>query len=287
MASNISQLPLERRLGNMTKKGAGRSNNIIPFPNASAEHGGDEGHGGGHGGHADPIHDAEVTYNSAKRVLDTTQLAHDEAFLYAAKLIRDKKGEVDTSRLEDEGMRDKFVKRMLQFYVRRARKSFAADEQEDHGEHAEDEAEGEDIDPIKADRMLQAYMGMTGTILKKQISQYGAKYSKEVHDGLMNRVHQQMQQQFDESITSNIKHENIEDVIQYTHVDPHQIKRPLELDEAKDLLRTKFHGDVSESYLKRNSWYGAPKHGEEGSAHNVVRMSDYKKPAHAHLKKTG
>src|SRR3989338_5105624 len=116
-------------------------------------------------------------------------------------------------------MRDKFVKRMLQFYVRRARKSFSeAGEHEEHGGHAEDEAEGEDIDPVKADRMLQAYMGMTGTILKRNISQYGAKYSKEVHDGLMTRVHQQMQQQFDDTITSNIKHENIESVIQYTHI---------------------------------------------------------------------
>ncbi len=278
MSSNISQLPLERRLGNMTKKGGHTETST---DDANSSHGShavnfSSGGHGRHGGHADPIHEAEVTYKSAKKVLDTTQLTHDEAFLYAAKIARDKKGEFDSSKLEDEGIRDKFVKRMLQFYVRRAKKSFAADEHEEHGEHAEDEAESEDIDPIKADRMLQAYMGMTGTILKKQISQYGAKYSKEVHDGLMNRVHQQMQQQFDESITSNIKHENIEDVIQYTHVDSHQIKRPLELDEAKDLLRTKFHGDISESYLKRNSWYGAPKHGDHESP-NVVHMSDHKK----------
>lgn len=230
-------------------------------------------HGGGHGGgHKDLIHDAETTYKSAKRVLDTTQLAHDEAFLYAAKLIRDKKGEVDTNKLEDEGMRDKFVKRMLQFYIRRAKKSFSeAGEHEEHGAHGEDEAEGEDIDPIKADRLLQAYINMTGTQLKRQIGQYGAKYSKEVHDGLMAQVHRQMQQQFDESITSNIKHENIESVIQYTHVDPHQIKRPLELEEAKELLRTKFQGDVSDSYLKRHSWYGpsTETHGDAGGHHTV------------------
>ena len=171
MTSNISQLPLERRLGNMSTKKGGHSSNVVQMPraNASAEHGGEE-HGGGHGGgHADPIHDAETTYKSAKRVLDTTQLAHDEAFLYAAKLIRDKKGEVDTSKLEDEGMRDKFVKRMLQFYVRRARKSFSeAGEHEEHGAHGEDEAEGEDIDPVKADRLLQAYMKRPGTMLKSK-----------------------------------------------------------------------------------------------------------------------
>lgn len=213
--------------------------------------------------------ESKKLYQSAKRVLDTAELAHDDAFKYAAKVIETKKGEIDTSKLEDEEIRNKFVKRMLQFYVKKARQSFSGNEE--HGGH--EESDEEEVDQLTADRYMQAYINRTGTQLRRQIVAQGANYDKDTHNRLMADVQQQMRQQFNESVTGNLERKDIEAIIRYSGVSGNMVKHTPELDEAKRLLLQKYEGTISDKYLKGQSWYGPSSHtethGETGGGHHT------------------
>jgi|TARA_B100002003_G_C14059145_1_gene509930 hypothetical protein len=136
-----------------------------------------------------------------KRLLDTTKLAHTEAYLQAVETIKDKKGNVDYELLEEEGARDKFADAMVGHYVLKAKEYFGSD------------ISGDDV--LQVDMLLNAYTGATKTELENLIKKQGKNYTLDKHEQTRNRLVGKIANQIRPTIYSSLKDEHKGDLIQH------------------------------------------------------------------------
>ena len=111
----------------------------------------------------------------AKKIADTTELAHSKAFTTAAEaVLKDKEGNIDYELLEKSDVQDKFVQKMVEHYVERANKYF-----------------GSKVNPkdrIEVDQLLRTYAGITQTQLEQYLRTHGKGYNLQRHENIRDEL---------------------------------------------------------------------------------------------------
>lgn len=154
----------------------------------------------------------ESLKKKAKRILDTTKLAHSEAYVISAdSLLRDKEGNIDYGLLKEDNMQKKFVDSMVSHYIQRANEYF--------GMNINSE------DRMQVDQLLKAYAGVTKTQLERNLKTHGEKYNIELHEKNRDKFVEEVGNQLyssagahlkDEHAADFVKHMGIEDIVDAT-----------------------------------------------------------------------
>lgn len=139
---------------------------------------------------------------TADKLADTIEIHHEQAYLKAAdEHLKGEDGLHDYSRLKDKDVREKFAEEMTNFYVDRAKAYFKIDK--DHK-----------LDEMQTDLIMQAYAGITRSSLKERLKQLRHRFTLEQFKPLVAEIKQEVKQKLNTSITSDIKEEHLEGMVE-------------------------------------------------------------------------
>ncbi len=184
----------------------------------------------------------------AKKILDTTKLAHSEAYVISAdSLLRDKEGNIDYGLLEKAKIQQQFVDQMVGHYIQRANEYF--------GTNINSE------DRMQVDQLLRAYAGITKTELEKNVRTYGKKYTVETHEKVRDELIKKVAEQLSESAGAHLREEHIGDFVKHMGIEDIVDSTKMRVEDIK-LLHGAYdaHGALSPKLIE--STYlelGAPK----------------------------
>lgn len=130
----------------------------------------------------DPIAKFKKWYDKANKIAETTKLAHSEAYIKAAELLKDEDGNVDLEKLEKEDMQKNFTDAMYGHLYSKAQKHFKSKLAMD--------------DPLTADRLMQAYTNTTYKEIHDLVRTHKKDYNIDKHentrDGLIRKLRQEL-----------------------------------------------------------------------------------------------
>ena len=202
----------------------------------------------------------ELLANKAKtatRLADTIEIHHEQAYLKAADThLKGEDGLHDYSRLKDKDVRDKFAEEMTSFYVDKARAYFKIDK--DHK-----------LDDMQTDLIMQAYAGITRSALKERLKQLRHRFTLEEFKPLVAEIKQEVRQKLNTSITSDLKEENIDSMVEEMGLQKEIDPNKLPLEEAKLMALNYIANDshVPKNFYEGKVYHRKPEPAKAGAGH--------------------
>jgi len=188
----------------------------------------------------------ESLKKKAKRIGDTTELAHSKAYTTAAEaLLKDKEGNIDYELLDKSDIQQKFTDKMTEHYITAANKYF--------GSKLKPE------DQFQVDQLMQAYAGVTKTELGKYVKTFGKKYTMGAHNAQMGELLKKVKDQLGKSASSHLKDEHVGDFVKHLGLEDMVDSTKMRIEDIR-LLHDEYevHGTLSPKLIE-NAYQ---KHGE-------------------------
>lgn len=154
-----------------------------------------------------PKHITEYFKKSDKvdMLLESTKIAHSQAYNAALEAILDEKtGLYDHKKLEDTKVQDKFIDKMVDSYLSFAVKRLGMKEKPK--------------DELEQDIILQRYLGITKTDLKRSIRKAKSNYSIEVHEATRKKLIERQEKELQPLTYSHMDKSHIGDILKHTGV---------------------------------------------------------------------
>ncbi len=177
-------------------------------------------------------------YHHATKLLDTASVTHHEAYTSALnKHLRDEKGNVDFSRLDQSAVQQQFVKSMSDMYVSRARQHFKM---------------AKDLDEMDKELLMNAYVGATTGELQEVVKQHGKNLNYQRFSDVAQDFNKRIGKQLYASAASHLDEEHIPDIIKFVGLEGKVNSDRINLQQARALLQN-FHeeGAISDSVLRQ------------------------------------
>jgi len=141
------------------------------------------------------------------KIIDTTTNVHTEAYQSGLSLdeMRDEEGNIDYKKLNDEGIQDKFLEKMVDTYLEGAVKDLKLKEKPE--------------DYLEQDRVLQAYIGVTRSELKKKLRKDKSKYTQVAHEELRDKLIKAQKEKLFPLRAEHFEDKHINDILEHTGAD--------------------------------------------------------------------
>lgn len=150
--------------------------------------------------HIEEYHDLAERVEGA---LKTTDHHHRRAFIEGEKTIMDEDGNIDYNKLKEEANQEKFSKAMVDTYIDAARQYF----------HIGKDKTGDDI---WHEQLLNAYAGVTGAELKRNIRKAKERFDFEYFtENVRSDVMEKLRRQLESVKATSIKEEHLDDIVDY------------------------------------------------------------------------
>lgn len=173
-----------------------------------------------------------------KKLLDTTQAVHTEAYQKALETIRDKEGQIDYEMLEDIANQDRFLDKMMDHYLVSAAKAFGL--------------KGVPKDELEQDILLQRYIGVTKGRLKNHLRKVKSEYTLNAHEKIRDDLVKKQREELLPLRHSHFEREHIKDILLYTGTKDYLDPDRLEIEHAAGLLNHyKEQGEIPLSHLEK------------------------------------
>ncbi len=185
-------------------------------------------------------------YTKAKKLTDTIHRHHRQAYDSAIDShLTGKDGLVDMDKLDNSKVQDKFVDKMTDIYLSKAKQTL--------GMKGKDQIENELI--------LNTYAGITKNELKSAVKSQGSDYTFDNHHGHMKQIiKEKIAPTLFNAASSHLKSSDISDIIKYTKTSGFIDSKKIRKGEAINLL-TSYHesGQVASKPYRHEIYYKKPK----------------------------
>lgn len=172
-----------------------------------------------------------------RKLLNTTHAVHTKAYLKGLEVITDKNGEVDYQKLEDEDTQDKFLKKMVDYYLDSAV----------HTLGLKDRPKSE----IEEEMFLLKYTGITKGHLKRMLRESKSKYTLKAHENVRDGLIKKQTEELEPLRITHLEKKHIGDILQHVGIKDYLDKDRIQLGHAAHLLDLyKEKGEFSLSDLK-------------------------------------
>ena len=161
-------------------------------------------------------------YSKAKRLTDTINKHHRTAYDAAVDThLTDKEGLVDMEKLDDSNVQKKFVNKMNDVYLSKAKQALGV------------KGKGKMEDEL----ILSSYMGITKHELSSAVKSSGSDYHFNAHNQTMAKVvSEKIAPTLQTSAIAHIKSKDIDDILQYTKADKFVDKNKVRKEDAIEFL---------------------------------------------------
>ena len=147
-----------------------------------------------------PIETLEQLLGKAKKIANTTEHEHTAAYTNAAEaLLKDAEGNIDYELLEEPDIQDKFVDKMTDHYLKKAKDYFKSNVSKG--------------DKFQTDLLLEAYAGITGSQLRSMIKTHGKDYTHQQHEHARGELVKRIRQKLNQTAASHLKDEHVPDLV--------------------------------------------------------------------------
>ena len=186
----------------------------------------------------------KVLLDKKKKLLDTTELVHSEAYdKIVRELLMDKEGKVDYSKLKDSGMQLKFADKLKEHYLKAAKEALGVKE-----------SKGE----LEDEMLLQAYTGATSEYFRGAISELKHRYTKKAHNEHSGKLVDAQDKQLIPIVYRNVKDEDIEDIINRIGAKDYINHKKVTRDHAIALLQRHYETGVTEKMVESEIYHKKP-----------------------------
>jgi len=202
-----------------------------------------------------------------KKILDTTEAAHSEAYQKGLVVITDKKtGEIDYTQLKDTKNQDAMLDKMMEHYLSRACQALKVKIPEDG---------------LEQDIILQQYAGITRGELKRVMREAKENYTLQQHENIRDSLMKKQRGKLLPLRASHFDDSHIEDILAHTGTKDYVTKDTVGIERATGLLDLyQEKGEISLSDLERLS--ATPE--EKGGWGSKAYLTDKAKKAVKDLK---
>ncbi|MFT4343576.1 MAG: hypothetical protein ACMXYE_02405 [Candidatus Woesearchaeota archaeon] len=142
----------------------------------------------------------------AKKITQATSLYHSDAYISAAKkhLVHADGQSIEYDKLDDAKVQDAFVKELVGEYKEAAFRHFGIDKKK-----------GKEYDALRADPILQAYMGTTEEEIGRLVRRFGKDYTIETHEKVRDDFVKKIKEQLDASASGHLSDKHVDDLVKY------------------------------------------------------------------------
>lgn len=184
----------------------------------------------------------------AKNMVSTMDRHHRGAYNAAVDAVLTKDGTVDQDLLDDKNVQVKFVDKMVDHYISKAKQQFKIQE-------------GAKFDDLEQTLLMNAYSGTTRDQLLQEVRQHKKGFTfdyfnREVRPEMTKQIYHHLKS----AAGSHLKEEHIDDIIRYTKTEGLIDKEKIRLQEAVPLLEIyEEMGMISPKQIKDSIFYKKPK----------------------------
>lgn len=161
-------------------------------------------------------------HDQMRKLLDTTEAVHAEAYHKGLESIRDKKGQVDYQMLEEVKNQDKFLDKMVDHYLSSAVQRMGLKEKPK--------------DAFDQDVLLQQYIGVTRGQLRNFMRKAKSKYTLQRHEGLRGELMKKQEQSLVPLRSNHFEDEHKEDILKYVGAHEYIAKDNVDVSDLTGLL---------------------------------------------------
>ncbi len=161
-------------------------------------------------------------HDQMRKLLDTTEAVHSEAYSKGIETIRDKKGQVDYQMLEEVKNQDKFLDKMVDHYLSSAVQRMGLKEKPK--------------DAFEQDVLLQQYVGVTRGELKKIMRIIKSKYTLQKHEGIRGKLMEEQQKRLVPLRSNHLEENHKEDILKYIGAHEYIAKDNVDVSDLTGLL---------------------------------------------------
>ncbi len=161
-------------------------------------------------------------HDQVRKLLDTTEAVHADAYHRALDTIRDQKGMVDYQMLEEVKSQDKFLDKMIDHYLNSAVQRMGLKEKPK--------------DALEQDILLQQYIGVTKGELKNIMRKSKSKYNLKQHEGIRGELMKQQEKRLMPLRGHHFEDEHKEDILKYMGVHEYVAKDNVDISNLTHLL---------------------------------------------------
>ncbi len=175
-------------------------------------------------GHQTPLQQFMEGRKAVKRLADTLYTHHQEAYTSAANVhLKNGRGQIDFSQLEDAAVQEKFAQQMTDFYVAKAKENFGI---------------GKDVklDPIRVNQLLFAYAGITKDQLIRLIKQRGENFTHEHFSSVAKELSDSVHERLAPTAAEHVKPEHIPGILKDMKLDDIVDATKVRLEEVVGLM---------------------------------------------------
>jgi hypothetical protein len=167
-----------------------------------------------------------------RRLLDTTAVAHSEAYLAGVKAITNDKGEVDYDLLDNAKKQDAMLEKMMDVYMSRALKA----------QNIKEKPEEE----FDQDVIMKRYIGVTKNELRRIMRQAKSDYTLEHHEKIRGQLIQKQHGELSPLRHSHFEESHMESILKHTGVGDYLNPKRITAGHAASLLDLyKHRGEIT------------------------------------------
>ena len=200
----------------------------------------------------DPIKKWKRLRKKVKRVLDTTEIHHHEAYLTAKDKFLMENKEVVYDKLDDKEIQEKFADEMANYYIERAKEYFNLQR---------------NLKDYEKDILLLAYADTTRLGLRQLVTQHGSDFTYKKYSAETPKLIKKLGEKLTGAISEHFTEKHIEDILEETELDKIINPEKLTLPEALGYLEVHEEEGLSKKgivkQLKRKKPYLLTEEGEE------------------------
>lgn len=183
-----------------------------------------------------------------KKLLDTTEVVHSEAYHKGLEMIRDEKGKIDYDKLEEVKHQDAMLDKMIDHYLTKAVKALKLKEKPK--------------DAVEQDIILQKYIGTTRGQLKRILREAKSGYTLKQHEQIRGSLIENQRRELMPIRHGHLEDEHLEDILKHTGTQDYVAGDRIRMEHAVSLLDLyKEKGSITLSDLKSISETPADKGG--------------------------
>ena len=175
-------------------------------------------------------------HDAADQFVDVTGLLHNEAYLAGIKKHAYKDGKLDYKLLDDSNVQQAMTKTIKDFYVAAAQKDWKV---------------RKDLDDLEKELLMQAYVGITGEVISRQIQTYGKNLKPEVWAGFQQQIKRSVRDRLYGTAGQHLKDEDKAGIVKHVGLEAKVDAALITVEEARKLLEA-FHedGSITETALR-------------------------------------
>ncbi len=184
---------------------------------------------GGHGHHGFSVHDYREKRKAAKRLADTIELHHADAYNSAAlEFLKNDEGEIDYDKLKDEGLGEKMADKMADFYLAKGKEYLGVGDIK--------------LSDTKKNMIMRAYAGVTRDELRSTAADLGEDFTLERYKNLAKGIRDNVEKELTKSAAAGLKRHDLEAIVDEMGLKGKLDHSKMDVPEATALLDL-YHGN--------------------------------------------